>query len=830
MANIKDPLKKLFTKHRIVFWYDTEQELRTDFETFDLPGINKIELVNNEFNVKHRILREEPDNKFLLYREGPQPEDLDNWLLDVLLSHGEFRTDQASIFLSELSLGPEFADLVREHLSFFKVAKRLDTLKTIVTPVDTPSAIKVKLLAVCCGTDARVDSILESLLAELASERQTKINLIKKCSLDSFLWELLLHHFGYTSETHSVQDFVIELFKSCYEAEVGKQASLTTEANVFLHRWKDSIRHRKAFEFLSDDCAEILSIEQDLQNKDFRTIQDIDYFKLIDQKIISGLVKSVADRTLSAGECAVILRSRRQSHWFDEYKNIYEAIEYAARFMGMLDEVDLQIPSLASGFEVYSTTWFRLDQLYRKFIYHVRRSAMTSLLDALSVQVEDLYTNSYLLPLNDGWQQVVDKCERWTGHPFTLQRRFYERFVKPYPQKNRKVFVIISDALRFEIGEELLGLIRKEDRYDAEIEPLVGMLPSYTQLGMASLLPNKEISFAKDSSTIFVDGVSTQGTANRSKILSNAVNGNATAVRADDFLGYTKEECRSLFRDNDVVYVFHNRIDATGDKKESEDRVFEAVEETLLEIVKLIKKITAANASNILVTSDHGFIYQNKPIEESDFTDVAIEGSEVIHKDRRFVLGKKLQQHASLRHFKAEELSLVGDMEVQIPKSINRLRLKGSGSRFVHGGASLQELVIPVLKINKKRQSDISSVGIDILRAGTSVITSGQLSVAFYQTEAVTGKMRARVLRAGIYTKDGQLISDSHDLPFDLTSENPREREVQIRFLMSRKADDANGQDVTLRLDEKLPGTSHYREYKTAIYTMRRSFTSDFDF
>ncbi|MBM9521083.1 hypothetical protein JWG39_14775 [Desulforhopalus vacuolatus] len=86
MANIQDPLKKLFTKHRIVFWYGTEKELRTDFEMLEIPSINKIELVNNEFNIKHRILREEPDHKFLLYHEGPQPGDLDNWLLDVLLS------------------------------------------------------------------------------------------------------------------------------------------------------------------------------------------------------------------------------------------------------------------------------------------------------------------------------------------------------------------------------------------------------------------------------------------------------------------------------------------------------------------------------------------------------------------------------------------------------------------------------------------------------------------------------------------------------------------------------------------------------------------------
>jgi uncharacterized protein (TIGR02687 family) len=327
-----------------------------------------------------------------------------------------------------------------------------------------------------------------------------------------------------------------------------------------------------------------------------------------------------------------------------------------------------------------------------------------------------------------------------------------------------------------------------------------------------------------------VDGVSSQGTANRSKILAGSVSGTAKAMRADELLGLNKEDCRSLFRENDVVYVFHNRIDATGDKKESEERVFEAVEETLQELIKILKKLTAANATNILITSDHGFIYQNRPIEQSDFADVVIQGSEIYHQDRRFVLGEGLSPNPSLRHFTAEQVGLSGGMEIQIPKSINRLRLKGSGSRFVHGGASLQELVVPVLKINKKRQSDVSCVGVDIMRGGTSVITSGQLSVAFYQTEPVNSKKQPRKLRAGIYAKDGELISDSHELTFDLTSENPRERELQIRFLMSRKADEVNGQDVTLRLEEQLPGTSHFREYKIAIYTMRRSFTSDFDF
>jgi len=94
----------------------------------------------------------------------------------------------------------------------------------------------------------------------------------------------------------------------------------------------------------------------------------------------------------------------------------------------------------------------------------------------------------------------------------------------------------------------------------------------------------------------------------------------------------------------------------------------------------------------------------------------------------------------------------------------------------------------------------------------------------------VTDKVRPRTLRAGIYTQLGDLISDCHNLKFDLASDNPRERELQVRFVLTRKADEANGQEVVLRLGEKHPGTTHYKEYKSLRYLIRRSFTSDFDF
>ena len=838
-------LTQLFNRHRIVFWYDAKQELRADFEALELPDVEKIELINNEYGIKYRLLREQPMQKFLLYREGPEPLSLDNWLLDVQLAHGEFRTDQAAIWLSELALGLEFTEMVQAHAEFFQAIKRKDALKKLLQANDTAGQIRLKMLAVCTGSEPRIDAVIEQLLDESRQQSAAhpsgeKYRLMERCKLDSYFWEQVKRIYGYSSDELSIRDFVIQLFKDCYFRNFIDRCTLTADSLIFLKRWKDSRQFESGFEALSEECAEVLGIEQDLAKRDFRELIELDYFRLIDQKIMSDLVRAVVTRTVSSGDVAIWVRQRRQGHWYREYRHLYEAIDYAAQFMEKLSVFSHQFSVnepqtdgglLSDWIQRYSKIWYPLDQLYRKFTYHVRLSGQASLMGSLTDLIENLYTNNYLLKLGDRFQTLVDAAPKWEALPIIKQNHFFEHWVQPFLNKDNKVCVIISDAMRYEIGDELLSLIRQEDRYSAELEPALSMLPSYTQLGMAALLPNKVLAIAdNETSTVLVDGQSSRGMANRSKILSQAISQRATACKADALMAMKGDECRALLRDHDVIYIYHNRIDATGDKQESEERVFEAVEETLEELIRLIKKLTGANANNLLVTSDHGFIYQNRAIDESDFSGVDAEGDPILFQNRRFVLGRGLIESPSLHSFTPEQLDLAGEVEVQIPKSINRLRRKGSGSRFVHGGASLQEVVIPVLKINKKRQSDVTAVEVDILRGASSVITAGQLAVTLYQSGPVTDKIQPRILRAGIYTEANQLISDSHELTFDLGSDHPRERELQVRFVLTRQADEVNGQEVILRLEEKHAGTSHYKEYKSLRYLMRRSFTSDFDF
>ena len=87
-----------------------------------------------------------------------------------------------------------------------------------------------------------------------------------------------------------------------------------------------------------------------------------------------------------------------------------------------------------------------------------------------------------------------------------------------------------------------------------------------------------------------------------------------------------------------------------------------------------------------------------------------------------------------------------------------------------------------------------------------------------------------RLLRVGLYTLAGEAVSDTHELYFDRDSSNPRERELAVRLILGRKADGLNNQEVELRLEEAVEGTSHYSRYQTLRYTIRRAITGDFDF
>lgn len=831
-VSITAPLERKFEKHRVVFWYDDIAEMRKDFDAVDLVGVEKIEIDNNEFGLKYRILREQPDQKFLVYKASPQPADPDNWLLDIQLAGDTFHTDSISQTLDELELPSEFRQLVVGHSFFFNADKRKSALQRLLKSDDTENQVRMKMLAVCVGSDARLDSVLENMLSELAdaSGKSERMNLVAKCELDDFLWDQLRREFKYDNQKPSLKDFVIELFKSCYAMETGGTVSLSSESVVFLRRWMDSFTHRTAFETHSEECAEILRIADHLHDQDIKQLIELDFFKLIDQKIISDLSRAVMVQTISAGECKQIIRRRKNTHWYAEYADIYETIEHGTRFLSLLNNVEINLVSLAQGVASYVQSYYQIDQEYRKFVYFYKRSGNKKLFGSLFEQICNEYTNNFLLKLGDSWQTLVDESDAWKIPDSLPQKQFFSHFVHgKFLGKKRKVHVIISDALRYEAGEELCNLIKQEDKFDAKLSHMITGLPSYTQLGMASLLPNSSLEIQDNKgSGVAVDGVNSGGIPNRDKILKNATDNRGLAILAKDLMDLSSIECKQLVADHDVIYVYHDRIDNTGHKQKTEREAFVATETAFDELMKIIRHLTSGNATNLIVTSDHGFLYQDD-VSESDYSSANPNGDELCNIDRRFVVGRGLSQEDGTKRYDADSLGLAGELQVVIPKSINRFRRQGASTRFVHGGCTLQEIVVPVIQVHKGRTSDQAVVEVNLISGGTNVISAGQLAVNVYQAEPISDKIRPRYLRFGLYASDGTLISDSHDLTFDFESENAREREQKLRLVLSKQSDSYNEQQVTLRMDEPVGGTNHFSEYKSIHYTLRRLFTSDFD-
>lgn len=826
---ITQSLQRLFDESRIVFWYDTARDMRGDYEAVDLPGVVKIEVANTEFAVKYRVLRQERDAKFLLYHAGPRPSDADNWLLDLLLAGAEFKSDQVTMWLAELGLELAFAPVIRDHAEFFKAKGRVETLKKIRKPTDTPSQLRLRMIAVCAGASG-LDTVIEALLAELAQGRDEALKLIDRCGLGEFLWKQIASIYGYSAITPEIEDFALTLFKACYAMGLSEDAKLNPEALVLFRRWKNDKSGAAHFETLSKRFEGPLAIKADAAKRDFRNLMEVDVFEEVDRHIIRKIVQGMAEQTVTPGEVLRWVQEREVSHWVDQFTHIYAAMRSAAEFFKGLSEATLGMTSLAEGFHRYSTTWFRLDQHYRRFIFHYQKSGQTSLLGDLFDRVENLYVNNFLLKLNDAWQEQVNKMTAWEIPGVEREIDFYIKQASEFRRRQQKVCVIISDALRFEVAEECLSRIRGLDRFDAELKPMLGVLPSYTQLGMAALLPNSALRIAEDDSGLVFDGEQPTSSGYREKMLAKGRDGDRVAtLRAEDLMNLRSDEAKEMFRDHDVIYIYHNQIDVVGDKLATEERLADAVEDAMQEIVAMVRKLTSANATNILITADHGFIYQHRELEESDFSMAEVQG-DVLVRNRRFVIGKDLPATQGMKKFTANDLGLGGELDILIPNSINRLRVKGAGSRFVHGGASLQEIVVPVIRVVKGRESDVRQVDVQIISSGKSLITSGQFAVMFYQVQPATDKLQPRQLRAGIYSADGVLISDTHELNFSFTSDNSRERELPRKFLLSRNTEQYNNQDVFLRLEERVGKTSHYQEYASQRFQLRRGISTDFDF
>ena len=97
--------------------------------------------------------------------------------------------------------------------------------------------------------------------------------------------------------------------------------------------------------------ASVLDIEQRLHQADYRHLLDVDYFSVIDLKIVHDLKEAIVARTLSATDVSEYIRQRRQSVWFKKWEDLYETLDFAAQFFQAQEQAVLELADAANAVE-----------------------------------------------------------------------------------------------------------------------------------------------------------------------------------------------------------------------------------------------------------------------------------------------------------------------------------------------------------------------------------------------------------------------------------------------------------------------------------------------
>ncbi|MBL0321413.1 MAG: BREX-1 system phosphatase PglZ type A [Ignavibacteria bacterium] len=836
VTHIRSALDRIYNNEqcRIVFWNDPKCEFEDSLSDLVLDGVTTLRLDEiGSLELKIRIEKLEPDGKFLLYAPFEEPDYDDDWLLDTRLYSRSFRADRASIVLQDLGLlNLNLRGHLDERGKFFDAVERVAKLKSIVSPEDSASDLDRKMITVLVKAEQPdIHDIVNTLFhswVEISGDTDLDHapvlwNQVEKFGLDGPFWTMVRNAYGYEEVNPTLKNLLIRLLTSdfAYHLKCEVPASLVglllpsasvPNAVVALASWRDSISRVSSYDVLSAEVGRIIDIEKHLNTIEIEHLDLVNTFLDVEKYITTGLKDRIIDtaEVINVDDVLAIANRRQNGHWVSLSKPdsvavprqtlyaIYEALIAASRFYDLRNQHlgGFDYPTASEMYSAYESELYQFDQLYRQFCEGADRAESRSwdVLKLLRCDIEDRYSKWYLLELALAWGKFIEQpnglLNKWGVESVSNQYRFYDHHIRPWLDAGdtRRSFVIISDAFRYEAAQELVSVLNGKYRFAAELSSQLGVLPSYTALGMASLLPHTHLSFA--GSDIMVDGKSSIASERNGVLLS--VNG--IACKYSDLIALKKDEGRALIKDQRVVYIYHDTVDAIGDDGKTEGRTFEAVRTAIDELSAMVNYIVnSLNGSHIVITADHGFMYTESGRVATDKSKLNEKYDNAIVTKKRYVIGPSLPVHEAAWHGTLRTTAGVdSDLEFLIPKGANLFHFVG-GARFYHGGAMLQEIVVPIVTVKHIRGKAAEGTRVKTasihIQGANHRITANRHRFQFIQTEAVSERVKAATVKVAIYCGN-EIVSDLQTVKFESASEAISDRTTWVSLVLKdRKYD-----------------------------------------
>lgn len=821
LSEVKKSLERQFarelmqsSKRNIIFWYDEEGVFADSIDTLSLDNVKIIKLYsNNMFVVKLYIEETDRESNLLVYSPLPRPANRENWLTDTIKYSQTFSTDETSLTLLNYKIDSTLRSVVAKYKLFFRNNERNKKFESYgLAPYSEPKIDLGVLSALCKLPAPNLDNVVRTLLTEMANGESTIYDSIAKFGNLDVFWSLINKFYGYNFTEQSLERLAILLLCSHFShgmnGNMPKEWDIYVSDNsncyVFVDNFMKNSEFVEDYNTLADFVTGKLALSDRATKWTIDQIADCDTFEEFDISIINRITTNITQSAGEYGHYRKIINSRKNRRYYPQFETVYNVLLHACEYLELASTYrDLQGSSTLSLFENYVKSYHKLDASYRHFLFAYGRLDDNSDYNALFDMIENSYTNWYLSELSMKWCALWDDESSWQLPGIPSQQGFYEKYARRFVTDNERLVVIISDGLRYESAVELNNILNREQKGASELDVMLGVIPSYTALGMASLLPYKQLDIT-DKADFEIQGISTEGTENRSKILRLAKQ-EAIAIQYDDVMALKKPQLSEKLSGMKLIYIYHNTIDARGDNAPTENEVFEATDKAFKELSGLVRKLrNDISAINIIITADHGYIYRRTPLAERDKTPK--EDMVGIKSKRRFILAKENIEKQGTQNFSMDYLTQnSNDMYVILPRATNCFKVQGAGSRYVHGGTALQEVVIPVIRFksdkNLSRSMSAKKVSLrltDLSRKITSVITH----FTFFQNESVDEKHLPLRVTAYFADEAGNRISNENIIIAESRSGKPEERTYKEKFTLKDMAYDKGASYYLILKDE----------------------------
>ncbi len=766
-----------------------------------------------------------------------------------------------------LTSNPAMREQVKNYRTYFNAKDRRLKVSTQNKIPATPAQLHMAVMAAICGLkDAQPNRILCSVFrAGLDLKDNTVYQDFVKYHADSAFWVMVRQGCGFAEEepdlgrlaTHLLLTAATRTMRQEYFAGLDGFISMPHQAYCydFVSEWlhsdkvpsskagrqgepdrverQSSLRSGRCFACaagtqhpgaeggLGPDMGQLYDVARYVEEEarlhqrfEKLTVDDLagtEFFPCINEVILTKLMTEIRDHIIDVDTITSTVEKRRTCAWYEPFENFYDGILQVANMQSFFKEHSAGFHTAeAKGiWKEYTESYYQMDTYYRLFHLSFQKSLETSniLLDDLFKhvvdKVEGLYTHWFLGELGNNWSDVCADELAAYGKVLEVpqQEEFYRSRIET---SDARVFVIISDAMRYEVAAAMAEQLQRETQCKVSISSMQSIFPSITKFGMAALLPHKELTaeVQNGSLTVLADGQSTASTY-RDKVLKSEDSA-SVALKYNDIIAMKRAERSALVKGMDVVYIYHDTIDEASHT--SDTAVFAACDKAISELKNLVRIIVNEfGGTNILITADHGFLYTYSPLKEEDkvdkrgFYDVDAADSDDIKKEsiRRCVeYGRRyaIMQNGVQPDYLMPVKFLNGNTEFEgfTPRESIRIKMSGGGMNFVHGGISLQEIVVPVIEYHylrndsmeykrNKQKYDTKPVTVHLLSANRK-ISNMIFSLNFYQKDAVSANREAATYHVYFTDENGRQISDVQKIIADKANDNGAERTFRCQF------------------------------------------------